>query len=364
MAPDAGTFAREHAEPRTDWLAPLVSDRTRIVQSSAFRRLQHKTQVFVVGRDDHFRTRLTHTLEVADLARLIAAALGLSTDLAEVVSLAHDLGHPPFGHAGERALDECLRAQGGFEHNRHALRVVEFLEHPYPAYRGLNLTRVVRECLAKHTTRYDQPGDHPLQDGAPPPLEGQIAATADELAYSLHDLADGLHAGLIRPDRLAGLALWQAAYDGPDPTQGEAWRGHIRPAIDAMQRLLIEDLLAETRRRLCEAGVDRQAAALTCRAPLVQHSDGTAAARAELNALLRTELYCAHTLIRMDNKAARIVRELFDAYVQEPRLLPPRFALRVAEQGAARVAADYLAGMTDRFCRQEHARLFDARTDA
>jgi dGTPase len=177
----------------------LVVDRQRVVHSAAFRRLQHKTQVFVAPDTDHFRTRLTHTLEVAHLARCMAERLGLVPDLAEVVALAHDLGHPPFGHAGERALRACLRDHGGFEHNQHTLRIVEELEHPYPEFRGLNLTHAVRECLAKHATPYDQPGEHPLRDGRPPPPEGLVVDLADRLTYALHDLQDGLYAGLVNP---------------------------------------------------------------------------------------------------------------------------------------------------------------------
>ncbi|NUQ49753.1 MAG: dNTP triphosphohydrolase, partial [Phycisphaerae bacterium] len=207
----ADRFSREHPEPLAETLSPLELDRHRIVNAAAFRRLQYKTQVFVAPEEDHFRTRMTHTLEVAHLARLLAAALRLDFGLAEVVALAHDLGHPPFGHAGERALADCMAAHGGYEHNRHALRVVEHLEHPYPDFPGLNLTRVVRECLAKHTTRYDLPGPHPLQDGRPPPPEGQVAALADRLAYALHDLQDGVYAGVIEPAALDELAIWRRA---------------------------------------------------------------------------------------------------------------------------------------------------------
>ncbi len=239
MAP----FSREHEDPLAGFLPPLVLDRQRVVHSSAFRRLQYKTQVFLTA-EDHFRTRLTHTLEVAHLARILAAALGLDAELAEVVALAHDLGHPPFGHAGERALDELLRAQGGFEHNSHALRVVEYLEHPYPHFRGLNLTLVVRQCLAKHSTRFDRPGAHPLQDGRPPPPEGQVAALADRLAYALHDLQDGLYAGLIEPASLRDLSLWVEAYRGPASPDPHELRRHLRPTIDRMQRLVVADVVA------------------------------------------------------------------------------------------------------------------------
>jgi dGTPase len=341
-----------------------VLDRQRVVHSAAFRRLQYKTQVFVAWEGDHYRTRLTHTLEVAHLARLLAEALGLNADLAEVVALAHDLGHPPFGHAGEQALSECMQDHGGFEHNVHALRVVEYLEHPYPTFRGLNLPRRVRECLAKHTTQYDRPGPHPLQDGRPPPLEGQVAALADRLAYGLHDLQDGAYAGLVEPEQLQGLELWRSAYDGPVSPAGHAWRAGLRPAIDDIQSVLIEDAVVETRRRLREQRAEREPAGQRAGAETVALSGQMEERVRELEAALREHVYHHERLARMDGEARRVITAVFQAYVQDPRLMPPRFAGRIAEQGVQRVAADYVAGMTDRFCSQEHARLFHREADA
>jgi dGTPase len=341
-------FSRAHSDPHADAFvaaldgaaarrAALVLDRQRIVQSAAFRRLQHKTQVFLSLASDHFRTRMTHTLEVAHLARWMADALGLDAALAEVVALAHDLGHPPFGHAGEVALDHCLRAAGGFEHNRHALRVVEQLEHPYPEFRGLNLTRIVRECLAKHSTRYDRPGGHELQDGRPPPPEGAIAALADRMAYALHDTLDALYAGLLTPDELDVVPLWAEAWRESAKADGH-WLGRVRPAIDRMQSALMADLRRTARGAEPESG----------------GGPGLSAAGerqlAALGDLLHVRVYRHPELVRMDRKARRIVRRLFDAYVAAPERMPERFAARVAEQGAARVAADYIAGMTDRYC--------------
>lgn len=360
-------FDREHADPLAAGLPPLALDRQRVVHSSAFRRLQYKTQVFVAASEDHYRTRLTHTLEVAQLARVIAAALGLDEALAEVVALAHDLGHPPFGHAGERALNECLADAGGFEHNSHALRVVEHLEHPYPAFRGLNLTRVVRECMAKHSTRYDRPGAHPLHDGRPPPPEGQAAAIADRLAYALHDVQDGLYAGLIDPAAVGALELWQCAADAatPEPrcTREEPrtreWRRELRSMVDRIRSILVEDVVRASRAVVATAGATSASAVV----PLIRLSGEMERRVDALDALLRSSVYRDHRLVRMDAKARRIVLDVFRAYVEEPRLMPPRFARRVGDQPAARVAADYLAGMTDRFCLREHARLFDPRMD-
>ncbi len=359
----AEAYAREHAEPAAADAPPLVIDRQRVVHSAAFRRLQYKTQVFVALDDDHYRTRLTHTLEVAHLARRIADGLvasGVAADpaLAEVAALAHDLGHPPFGHAGERALDECVRRHTGgvegFEHNAHALRVVDYLEHPYPAFRGLNLTRVLRECLAKHTTAFDVPGPHSLQDGRPPPLEGQIAALADRLTYTLHDLQDGVYAQLLAPHELSGIELWDAHYRGPDAAVDPRWRGHIRPTTDAILATLLRDAVDATAARLqsAEAGV-----------AAVGLSDALQPRLEALASLLLHRLYRNPRLVRMDSKARRMLTQLFDAYIDEPNLMPERFAARVAEQGAARVATDYVAGMTDRFCLREHARLFDPTMD-
>ncbi len=363
MRTDDLDLSREHEDPLGDDLPPLVVDRQRIVHSAAFRRLQYKTQVFVALESDHYRTRLTHTLEVAHLARCLAEALGLNAELAEVVALAHDLGHPPFGHAGEQALNECAQDHGGFEHNMHALRVVEYLEHPYPTFRGLNLTRCVRECLAKHTTRYDRPGPHSLQDGRPPPLEGQVAALADRLAYGLHDLQDGVYAELVEPKQLQGLELWRSAYDGPARPAGHAWRARLRPAIDRMQSMLIEDTVAETRRRLAEHGGGRGADAERASVETVALSARMEERVRELEAFLLDHVYRHEQLVQMDSQARRVIAAVFNAYVERPQLMPPRFAGRVAEQGVQRVAADYVAGMTDRFCSLEHARLFDLRTD-
>ncbi len=352
-------FHREHPDPLADALQPLALDRQRIIHSAAFRRLQYKTQVFLALEGDHFRTRLTHTLEVANLARLIAGRLGASPDLAETVALAHDLGHPPFGHAGERALNACMAGSGGFEHNSHALRVVEYLEHPYPAFRGLNLTRVVRECLAKHSTAFDTPGDHSLRDGSPAPLEGQIADLADRLAYGLHDLQDGLHAGLLDLAELRAIELWVDSYDGPSADSAAEWRGHIRPTIDRMQARLVEDAVADSLRRVRDADRGQPGEAR----PMVRLSDPIDSRFRALEAVLLDRLYRHPKLRRMDAKARRILTAVFEHLAAEPQLMPPRFAARVQQQGAARVAADYIAGMTDRFALREHARLFDPRME-
>lgn len=335
-------LSREYPDPLADGQSPLVVDRQRIIHSAAFRRLQHKTQVFVAPQSDHFRTRLTHTLEVAHLARVLAAALHLDADLAEVVALAHDLGHPPFGHAGERALAACLRDLGGFEHNRHTLRIVEWLEHPYPEFRGLNLTRAVRHCLAKHHTPYDRPGDHPLQDGPPPPPEGIVVDLADRLAFALHDVQDGLYAELLTIESLQSLPLWRSAYQGPVAT--DAWRGHLRPAIDRLQRLFIEDVV--------QAGTPATGSPPRLSPDLTAQLD-------ELAGFLHKHVYQCPWLQQADAQACRILSAVFEAYVAHPDELPPHFRQRIPDQGLHRVVTDFVAGMTDRFCLEEHARLAD-----
>lgn len=334
-------WSRVHPDTDADALSPLETDRQRIVRCAAFRRLQYKTQVFVAVEEDHYRTRLTHTLEVAHLARLIAARLRLRADLAEVVALAHDLGHPPFGHAGEQALNHALAAHGGFEHNVHALRVVDHLEHPYPEFRGLNLTRIVRECLAKHSTRFDTPAMHELQDGRPAPPEGQAAALADRIAYGLHDLADGIHAGLIPSHTLLESSLWRHSYRGPGDVDAAALRRHLRPTLDRVQAALLEGMLLCGGRLTLDEALDAEFAVI--------------------ETLLLQNLYRHRRLARIDARAARVISAVLEAFIGNPAQMPPRFASRVEREPAWRVATDYVAGMTDRYCLREHRRLFDPR---
>jgi dGTPase len=342
-------LSREHAEEQPPGLPPLMIDRQRVVHSAAFRRLQQKTQVFVAPESDHFRTRMTHTLEVAQLARCLAYLANLNSDLAEVTALAHDLGHPPFGHAGEKALNACMRDHGGFEHNRHTLRIVEELEHPYPDFHGLNLTHATRECLAKHSTPYDQPGQHPLQDGQPPPPECVVVDLADRVTYALHDLQDGLYAELLDPRQLREVDLWRWAYAGPDAPPADAWRGHLRPAIDRIQQRVLQDVAAH---------------GTVADAPIVALSPAMNEQLAQLDQFLYAHLYHSAPLQRADAQARDVLTSVFEACVANPDTLPPRFRRRIETLGVYRVVADYVAGMTDRYCQQEHARLSDAPAGA
>ncbi len=358
---DARRAYREQlAEP---WPA-FELDRRRIIASSAFRRLQYKTQVFVAP-GDHFRTRLTHTLEVAGVARRLALGLRLNATLAEAVALAHDLGHPPFGHAGERALNELMSAAGGFEHNAQSLRVVEYLEHPFPSFRGLNLTREVREGLARHRTAYDNPENivscEPALNAqltATPSgtLEGQVADIADRIAYDCHDLEDGIGAGILNMSDLDDLALWQryatpVVLAHPGASLFAVWR----PAIECIQHGLITDVMREVGQALGRLGISSTAGVRAATTSVVAFSSDMRHDVEALETFLHERLYAHPTLRASDCAAADKVSTLFRAYSKYPERLPERFTARIAEQGVERVVCDYIAGMTDRFCAAEYS---------
>ena len=349
-----------HPEPPCSEADPFTADRRRVIRSAAFRRLQYKTQVFVTHEHDHYRTRLTHTLEVADIARRLAVRLGVHPTLAETISLAHDLGHAPFGHAGEQALAARMREYGGFEHNLQSLRLVEYLEHPYPPFRGLNLSYEVREGLAKHETRFDRPEWHALNDGTRAPIEAQIASLADRIACDCHDLEDAIGAGFVCEEDLQALSVWR---ETAMPVAGAMERRPLaairRPVLDVIENALLEDAVAEAQRRIAATGVDSVDSVRRCSHDLVSLSKGMDEQLKAMEELLSVRLYRHHRLIRMDDKARRFLDRLFDAYLETPGLLEPRFAARVAEQGIHRVVCDYVAGMTDRFCLDEYKRLFE-----
>jgi len=331
-------------------------DRDRIVHCSAFRRLDFKTQVFVPHEQDHFRTRLTHTLEVAQIARDLGRALRLNEDIAEAVGLAHDLGHPPFGHAGEAALDELMAGAGGFEHNRQSLRVVDYLEHPYPQFRGLNLTRVVRECLARHQTRYDVPVCEEFKSGQFAPLEGQLVDLADEIAYTSADLEDALAAGWIRVEQLSGLDLWRQAsrtVEAETPNAGEMHK-RIR-ACKGVLAAMADDLIAATTGNIQAMGIDSPAAARQAGGRCVAFSAPMCRAVEQMQQFLLENVYFHPAGAAQNRLGRKIIGELFAAYLTDPKLLPGRYRQRVDAEGIGRVTCDYIAGMTDRFCKQQHA---------
>ncbi len=356
----ANSRGRDHAEQIPQNADPFAIDRQRVLHSAAFRRLEFKTQVFVVGEHDHFRTRLTHTLEVASIARRLCVGLQVNVAVGELIALTHDLGHPPFGHAGETALRDLMKDHGGFEHNAQSLRVIEYLEHPYPPYRGLNMTYEVRESLAKHCTIYDKPGSHPLADGTRAPVEGQIANLADRLAYDCHDLEDAIGAELIGESDLADVHLWAAAIAGQRRQYPDLPLAAIRrPVLDALEAAMLADIAATSRTRITVAKLKTLDDVRQAGLDVVAFSESMESRVRELEAFLREKVYRHPRLIRMDNKAVRFVTRLFEAYLAEPKLLPPRFAARIADQGAHRVICDYVAGMTDSFAQAEYSKLFE-----
>ncbi len=353
----ATTRGRLYPEPDTS-ADPFIVDYHRVLHCTAFRRLKYKTQVFVSDEHDHFRTRLTHTLAVAEVARRLCLALSVNLAVGELIALAHDLGHPPFGHAGESALAELLADHGGFEHNAQSLRVVEYLEHPYPAYRGLNLCYEIRESLAKHCTIYDRPGGHPLADGSQAPLEGQIANVADRIAYDGHDLEDAIGAGLVKEEDLGAVRLWRIAADPIRRQYPEHPLPAVRrPILDRLEELLLADVEAETLRRLAVAKPATIDDLRSCPAPMVDLSEEMTPLARELETFLRERVYWHPRLKEMDQRAKEMIVVLYDAYLSEPHNLPERYQRRLPEQGAPRVIADYIAGMTDRFCEQEYQKL-------
>lgn len=365
---DDASQGRAHSEAMWSGLPPFEFDLRRVLCCAAFRRLQYKTQVLISPQDDHFRTRMTHTLEVASLARLLAQALDVNVALAEAVALAHDLGHAPFGHAGEAALNYLMREHGGFEHNAQSLRVVEYLEHPFPPFRGLNLTLEVREALAKHRTNYDHPAlietsdetlSNVMRQGSHSTIEGQLVAIADRVAYDCHDLEDALGAELLDGTSLAKVELWQmAATDVKAKYPNHSLFAIWRPILEALQQTLLSDAVRATRDRIEELGVDSPDSARECHSPVAGFSPEMESRLGELETLLQRDVYQHARLRHMDEQAGRTIGQLFDAYVEHPTHLPQRYYDRIEQQGVRRVACDYIAGMTDRFCEGEYKRIF------
>lgn len=353
---------RRHPEAEHPFRMVFQRDRDRIIHSSAFRRLEYKTQVFVNHEGDYYRTRLTHTMEAAQVTRTLARALGLNEDLAETVALAHDLGHTPFGHAGERTLDRLMEQYGGFDHNSQSLRIVEVLEERYPRFRGLNLSWEVREGIVKHSTRYDRPQVLEYDASLAPCLEAQIVDFADEVAYNAHDVDDGLKSGMLDPDDLATVPIWvdamqEVSQHAPKASLSILHYQAVRTLIDWMVSDLTETLLS----RLRDDGIDTLDGVRAVKPRLVDFSPAMTARHRELKTFLYDRLYTHHRVTRMTQKADRIMSALFEVYMTEPRQLPPHVLRRTVEEDetVARVIADYIAGMTDRFALEEFKKLFD-----
>ena len=367
---------RRHAEPTHLFRTAFQRDRERVVHSTAFRRLMGKTQVLAGPINDHHRTRLTHTLEVAQISRTVARRLRLNEDLTEAIALSHDLGHPPFGHAGETALAECLQGRGGFDHNLYGLRRVDVLEERYPEFPGLNLSWELRESFVQHSKCRDQPECREYLAAGSPLLEALLVDACDSLAYDTHDTDDALGIGLITLDELDGVELWRRAAapvrDRHPGLRGDVFRAAVIRELIAWQ---VADLIDETGSRLDAHRIVTLADVRACPTPIVGFGSELMALKTELESFLHERVYRHHRVLRMAAKGQAILRRMFAEFVARPDLLPERYLARwvdappallrrrrttVVPQEASleRIVADYLAGMTDRFARQEYLRLF------
>lgn len=366
---DCGVFGAEERRlavrafpaPPGDGRSPFERDRDRIVQSRAFRRLAGKTQVFTSRASDHFRSRLTHTIEVAQVARQVAAALGLNVDLAETLALAHDIGHPPFGHAGERALDRCLERYGlRFDHNLHALRIVEHFEQRYAGHRGLNLTLATREGIIKHSRDYAASSHPELAEyflDRRPPLEAQIIDLADEIAYLTADLDDGVESGLLEIEHaIEHVGILRRNYEAVRRAHPQAELKYLfHDALQSMQKTLVMDLIRQTGENVLASGAKTLEDIRALPVRVAQLSADAEAERAQEKSYLFDTLYTCGVLEQEHANAEAVVTELFDFWVEQPEELPDSYRADIESEGAPRVAADYIAGMTDHFILLQYA---------
>src|SRR3990172_1524172 len=350
---------RAYLDSEPDYRTTFQRDRDRILHTTAFRRLEYKTQVFINFEGDYFRTRLTHTLEVAQIGRTLARALGANEDLVEAVCLAHDVCHPPFGHAGESALARLMAEHGGFDHNRQSLRIVTELEHRFPEFPGLNLTWEVREGIVMHETEYDiadAAGYDPEKRGT---LEAQLANVADELAYTAHDLDDGLRSSIIFPRQLEGLGIWTMVAASLGWTAFELDELARHRFIRRLIGLEVNDLLQATAERIERSGEDSVNGLQRLSYNVAAFSEEMGARNRQLKDFLYRNMYQHHRVVRMQVKADSILEDLFQAYTRHPEILPESLAAMPEAESRYRTVCDYVAGMTDRFALQEHAKLFD-----
>ena len=350
---------RAYLDNEPDYRTSFQRDRDRIIHTTAFRRLEHKTQVFITYEGDYYRTRLTHTLEVAQIGRTIARALGGNEDLIEAICLAHDLGHSPFGHAGEIVLARLMKEYGGFDHNKQSLRIVTELEQRYPEFPGLNLTWEVREGMVKHESEYDLSDASDYNPDLRGNLETQIANVADELAYTAHDLDDGLRSGMLTPRMLDGISLWEIL------TDQIKWRG---PEMEEIARhklirqligLEVTDLATATDTRLKEGNVQSPLDIQKLSYNVIGFSEEMNRRNRELKDFLYKKMYRHYRVVRMQVKAEQVVEKIFNAYHEEPSTLPEQFQAFIEQRGLERTICDYIAGMTDRYAIEEHQKLFD-----
>jgi dGTPase len=350
---------RAYLDNEPEYRTTFQRDRDRILHTTAFRRLEYKTQVFINYEGDYFRTRLTHTLEVSQIGRTLARALGGNEDLVEAICLAHDLGHSPFGHSGEVALARLMKDFGGFDHNRQSLRIVTELEQRYPEFPGLNLSWEVREGMVKHESEYDISDAREFTPELRGNLETQIANVADELAYTTHDLDDGLRSGMITPLMLDGIALWEIL------RETYHWGG---PHLDDIERhrmirqlvgIMVTDMIESTDQRLRESSVKSALDIQRLKHNVIGYSEEMQRRNRELKDFLYKNLYRHNRVVRMQVKAERLISELFQAYCSEPLMLPKHAQNFIDKRGLERTICDYIAGMTDRFAIEEHQKLFN-----
>jgi len=354
---------RAVAEDEHPYRTAYQRDRDRVIHTTAFRRLEYKTQVFIITEGDYYRTRLTHTVEVAQIGRTIARALRVNEDLTEAICLAHDLGHGPFGHSGEAALNKLMVGYGGFDHNYQSFRIVEQLENRFPDFRGLNLTWEVREGILKHETEYDRSDVSDFEPDWQPTLEAQIVNLADEIAYTTADLDDGLRSGMIKPEQLDEIEFWQLVTDELkiDPRQrfGDMERHRIIRRLVGKE---VSDVITATQAQLDGHNIASVENIRNHTHNLVRHSEEVARLDRQLKQFLYNNMYRHWRVLRMDMKARRFIGEMFEAYVTSPFILPKEVQEVAAKKNLHRTVCDYIAGMTDRFALQEHSRLFNPMT--
>jgi dGTPase len=353
---------RAYPDHEPEYRTSFQRDRDRVLHTTAFRRLEYKTQVFITYEGDYYRTRLTHTLEVAQIGRTVARSLGANEDLIEAICLAHDLGHPPFGHSGEVALARLMKDCGGFDHNKQSLRILTTLEQRYPDFPGLNLTWEVREGIVKHESEYDIADASDYNPELRGHLEAQIANVADELAYTAHDLDDGLRSGMITPLELEGITLWEILAESVSWRGGELDELTRHRLIRRLIGLEVLDLLQTTDRQLKDSQVKSVEELQRLPYNVISFSEDMYRRNRQLKDFLYKNLYRHHRVVRMAVKAERILSDLFGAYLSEPEMLPEHILALVEQRGLERTVCDYLAGMTDRFAVDEHDKLFDPST--
>jgi dGTPase len=357
----SATYGRQYPEKEHTFRTPFQRDRDRIIHSTAFRRLEYKTQVFIYHEGEYYRSRLTHTLEVQQIARTIARVFGLNEDLVESISLAHDIGHTPFGHKGESTLNELMKEEGGFEHNRQGLRIVDKLEKKYTEFPGLNLSFEAREGIIRHTTSYDMPLNSPefkeFTKYNSPSLEAQIVNFADEIAYTCHDLDDGLQSGIIEFGSLDNITLWKEL-EAVSNVKNLSEQLKRNVMIRRLINYLVTDLVKQSSENINNAK-PRSVAEVRNSQLLLAHSQEVKEKHTQLRKFLEENMYQHYEIMRMAQKASRIIEELFNSYLKEPRQLPPDIQKKIENDPKKVVICDYIAGMTDRVAQFEYRKLCD-----